>query len=480
MKSALILGFFFQLSLSFASDQLVEAVHKGDIEEVKVLLESGADINHEHSLYDITALESTTHDIRSLVPTDISEFEYARKKFDIAKFLLSQGAKITGHFVRNVLVKKRAYQPLMLDYLPSVDQVFEDGHTILSYIHKFDYHVGYHSKREDFHKYFRLSTNREQMGGGKLPIHMYMDIYGGDSKQIIEFIEEGINYELKDGSGYTALLYAVKSSHTEVAKYLIQKGADVNALTKYGQNVAMLIAEHIAHSTGEMSANWTYDSRRHFNRAQGTRNKYINLLYKVLARGVDLKVQNEAGLNILHLILRNGRYKIYKAYVDKQMLSLVRELLNSGAEINQMTKRGESIFFHLATTKSADREFLSFLLEKGAQIDDENWKQVSAYSNWALVVAEDDFYSSYSDDEEYAYSLNMVEFLLKKGANPCIKHSEIVKEYESKIERVTRAIKRTNRLLGIKRSKNDRKFRSILRSRLRYLQKIAKENSCEQ
>ena len=63
--------------------------------------------------------------------------------------------------------------------------------------------------------------------------------YCGNENDIDDAINEGANVNCKTDLGYTPLMYAAVFNR-EIMNYLIQKGADVNALNVYGENAGML------------------------------------------------------------------------------------------------------------------------------------------------------------------------------------------------------------------------------------------------
>lgn len=56
-----------------------------------------------------------------------------------------------------------------------------------------------------------------------------------DTSRIENLLRKGVNVNVEDKSGYTALHYASRNGHTEACKFLISKGANVNALTRAGK-----------------------------------------------------------------------------------------------------------------------------------------------------------------------------------------------------------------------------------------------------
>lgn len=52
---------------------------------------------------------------------------------------------------------------------------------------------------------------------------------GGDLPSVIKLIKGGINVDTFDNLGYTPLHYATQRGHLDVAAYLLEHGADVNA-----------------------------------------------------------------------------------------------------------------------------------------------------------------------------------------------------------------------------------------------------------
>lgn len=70
----------------------------------------------------------------------------------------------------------------------------------------------------------------------------------GDFSKVKKLVEIGKNeINQRDSAGYTALHYAARNGHLDVCKYLVMKGAEIDAVTKSGQATAL----HRACSAGK-------------------------------------------------------------------------------------------------------------------------------------------------------------------------------------------------------------------------------------
>ena len=59
--------------------------------------------------------------------------------------------------------------------------------------------------------------------------------YKGDFEIVKQCIESGVDIEIKDYAGRTALFHAARWGHTEIVRYLISKGANVNVVDNKGR-----------------------------------------------------------------------------------------------------------------------------------------------------------------------------------------------------------------------------------------------------
>lgn len=57
----------------------------------------------------------------------------------------------------------------------------------------------------------------------------------GDLKRVQKLINQGTSADKRDNSGYTALHYAVRAGYMEICRFLLSKGANVNATTRSGK-----------------------------------------------------------------------------------------------------------------------------------------------------------------------------------------------------------------------------------------------------
>jgi ankyrin repeat protein len=69
----------------------------------------------------------------------------------------------------------------------------------------------------------------------------------GDIVTLQKLLGRGRNPSQKDASGYTPLHYAARAGHTNICKLLLEKGADVNAVTESGRSTPLHRAAFCGH-----------------------------------------------------------------------------------------------------------------------------------------------------------------------------------------------------------------------------------------
>ena len=158
-----------------------------------------------------------------------------------------------------------------------------------------------------------------------------------------------------DGGELTALVYASRSGSIEAARVLLDAGADVNQVTRYGWS-ALLAA---------------------------TQNRNYQLAKFLIEHGADVNLANKGGWTPLYLAtdnrnLEGGDYPTRPPDMDH--LEYIKLLLDAGANVNaQVTESTETrtVFTNqwldengatafLRASQSGDVELMKLLLERGA------------------------------------------------------------------------------------------------------------------
>lgn len=134
----------------------------------------------------------------------------------------------------------------------------------------------------------------------------------------------GIDVNVRDGYGMTALMWAAGRGYSEIASILLHKGADVEA-----QNELLSVRSIEKLETGKDTYLWVNDDR-------------LGLL----------RAKSHHGWTALSWAARNGRTEI------------VSLLLDSGADVNAITKDGFTALVHAIDNKHV--ETAQLLLERGA------------------------------------------------------------------------------------------------------------------
>jgi ankyrin repeat protein len=135
---------------------------------------------------------------------------------------------------------------------------------------------------------------------------------------------------LRDEKLMTPLHYAIQAKRLAAAEFLLANGADIRAA-----NDEQLTPLHLASSAGDAAA--------------------VKLL---LGRGADPKLRD-----------MRGRPPLFLACVLGNNLEAVRLLIAAGADVNDLTPRGEHIL--VSTLFNGKKEIIDFLLDSGARIPDD-------------------------------------------------------------------------------------------------------------
>lgn len=123
------------------------------------------------------------------------------------------------------------------------------------------------------------------------------DAKQGNIIAVRDALEKGVDIELRDNDGYTALIRASKKGHTETVKLLIEKGADVNATEKYFNTPLM------------------------FASLKG----YAEIVKLLLENGANVSAVNIDGLTAATHALNNGYMEIVKIlFMEKKFVDYLK------------------------------------------------------------------------------------------------------------------------------------------------------------
>jgi ankyrin repeat protein len=208
--------------------------------------------------------------------------------------------------------------------------------------------------------------------------------------EIVKFLlENGADMEWKDeGNNATALVFGAREGHLEVVKLLLEKGANIESMDRYGRTALSWAAknghEQIAEQllkTGAMIESRDKDGATPLILAvQASKVEVVRLL---LGRGADTEAEAVQWPSTRQTALLYAANK-HKRLQGSENALIARLLLENGANAN---KHAQDILRETALIRTArynNTAVAETLLEHGADIEAKNSTGKTALASWAI------------------------------------------------------------------------------------------------
>ena len=150
-----------------------------------------------------------------------------------------------------------------------------------------------------------------------------------DLETVRSLLASGVDVNMEDYDGRTALGWAAYKGHTEICRFLVENGADVEAKSKKGITPLMLAADQ----------------------------SHMRICMLLLEKGADIDAKTTD----------NGQTALMTAASKRENGAIVTLLLENGAEVNMENDKGATALLVAACT--GDSEIVKILLEKGADVN---------------------------------------------------------------------------------------------------------------
>ena len=394
-------------------DTAIESLHKaaadGDIEQVKLFISKGANVNERDS-WGKTPLH------------------YACEKgyTEVVELLISRGAAV------NTVSSERRMSP---DWRKPLDYAAMGGHkqTVELLISKGADIDGQSERgRRLWFEAMRSPAGGKEVvqllvaRGAEIP-ELHLAAYMGDMEKLKKLLQEGENVNVPATYGFTALHAAVNGGNKDVVEFLISKGAKVDARDTFRLTPLYYAALHSYEDIGDLlldkgsdinadDGGWTllYDAILYDY--YGDKGK--DAIKLLISKGANVNIKDSAGCTPLH-------YAIWMDYGD-----IVETLINNGSDVNAEDNDGFTPY--CCAVMRGRKDFVELLIAKGATpVSTIHWaacagdlEKVKAFIEEGTDIDAKDksgetplFYAVRADNSDVA------KFLIAKGANVNAKDS---------------------------------------------------------
>lgn len=205
--------------------------------------------------------------------------------------------------------------------------------------------------------------------------------YKGDREEINHLLEAGVDINKPDHvNRRTALFYAITAKNTDIIKFLLSRGADINFVDQYGTNPLILSLNDVS----------------------------LEIPKLLIENGADINCRNFRKMTPL----------CHAAYLGN--IDLVKLLLNYGAKIDYVHSDGYTPL--IAAVESNKIEMVQFFLNKGLDINGKNGSE-----NNPLLAA---LHLNELDYNDYS----IAQYLIDHGAEISFRDSHLETLFERAIK----------------------------------------------
>jgi cytohesin len=386
---------------------LHEAVKAGNINQVRLLLAKGANVNAKDGIgYTALCLALRNNDpemVKILVTKDADVNLTMERNYSLLHFAVWSGNLDT---VR-----------LLVDHGAKLDAKDQNGWTALR------------------HAAARGNRDLVEFCAGKgidLPT-LHLAACMGDLARVKTLVEQGANVDTKDELGWTPLYWATCLHRIEVVKLLIANGASVRVEVNDGgtpllqaiqggdRELAVLLLSKGADAKAKTKAGWT---TLHYAAAGGPR----EIAELLIAKGANVNAKTSGGQTPLDFALQRDQRALAEMLVAKGAevstvlvatqigdLTKVKTLLERGADINAQDGSGRTALHYAA--QGGFKEIVEVLLAKGANVN------VGAFGSENKTAADFAMENNHSE---------IVELLFSKGADISALHVALQRKDRAK------------------------------------------------
>ncbi len=304
---------------------LMGAAKRGNLALVKLLLETGADVNAKVK----SEIYPWSNGWTALM--------YASNHVEVVKLLLERGADVKAMAQNgNTVLRSAALEgnvevvKLLLDKGADVNAMTHDGNTALRTA-AFEGHV----------EVMKLLLDRGADVNGKSQVFnplMAASITGHAS--IVELLlDKGADVNATDSQSFTALAYAAMEGFSNIVKILVARGADVNVKNDDGDTALTLVMSNLG------------------------RESSLDAIKPLMENIADTNARTEIGdIPLIDPVQLSGG-----SWYQEQVLEIVQILLDKGAEVNVKNNNGDTAL--TLATKNNNQEVVNLLLNRGAKLE---------------------------------------------------------------------------------------------------------------
>ena len=389
-KLGLILLSFFIPALSYGQSlltlnkKLYHAVEKKSAQEVKQLLDKGADPNFQHS-FNYTPLMGASYSGSA----------------DIVKLLLEAGAdpKLKSQIEWTALhwageQKEIKIMEMLLDYGADPNAQDDFGKSFLmkasargqTDIASLLLDKGANPNLQDYFSWtpLRIASDRGELNMVKLLLDKGADVesknefgwtalkdasWRGHVKIVEELLKRGADVNANNGS--FALMLAAEKGHTDTVKLLLKHGAKVNIKNDSGETALQIASKNGHKKTVKILEEAVKQLHLNFELIDASIKKELVEVSSALDRGADIEARSE-----------NGRTPLMIAGGVHGSADIVKLLLKRGAKPKAKDQRGWTALNHAQFYKNKD---IVSLLEKAMEKLNRELFEASARADFKAV-----------------------------------------------------------------------------------------------